>query len=78
MWHIDGNDKLAKYGFCLHGCMDGLVLHIMFEQSCISMFNCLLSSFSRMLIWLEVTPTNHNPSVICKYFLDAVGRAGGM
>ncbi|XP_066275824.1 uncharacterized protein [Branchiostoma lanceolatum] len=23
VWHIDGNDKLKPYGFCLHGCIDG-------------------------------------------------------
>ncbi|XP_019641347.1 PREDICTED: uncharacterized protein LOC109482903 [Branchiostoma belcheri] len=22
-WHIDGNDKLRPYGFCIHGCIDG-------------------------------------------------------
>ncbi|XP_066305185.1 uncharacterized protein [Branchiostoma lanceolatum] len=23
VWHIDGNDKLKPYGFCIHGCIDG-------------------------------------------------------
>ena len=23
IWHCDGNDKLKKYGFCIHGCIDG-------------------------------------------------------
>lgn len=23
MWHLDGNDKLKPYGFCIHGCIDG-------------------------------------------------------
>ena len=23
IWHIDGNDKLKKFGFALHGCCDG-------------------------------------------------------
>ena len=23
MWHVDGNDKLKKFGFCIHGCIDG-------------------------------------------------------
>ena len=22
-WHIDQYDKLAAYGFCFHGCIDG-------------------------------------------------------
>lgn len=25
VWHIDQYDKLSKYGFCLHGCIDGWV-----------------------------------------------------
>ena len=28
--------------------------------------------FSRRLLWLEVGPTNKNPEVIAKYYLDAV------
>ena len=23
VYHIDGNDKLKKWGFCIHGCVDG-------------------------------------------------------
>ena len=23
-WHVDGNDKLKKFGFCIHRCIDGL------------------------------------------------------
>ena len=23
VWHIDGNDKLKPFGFCIHGCIDG-------------------------------------------------------
>lgn len=23
MWHADGHDKLKRYGFCIHGCIDG-------------------------------------------------------
>lgn len=22
-WHIDGQDKLKRYGLCVHGCIDG-------------------------------------------------------
>ena len=25
VWHIDGNDKLKKFGFAIHGCIDGWV-----------------------------------------------------
>ena len=23
LWHLDGYDKLSRYGFCIHGCIDG-------------------------------------------------------
>jgi len=23
VWHLDGNDKLKPFGFCIHGCIDG-------------------------------------------------------
>lgn len=27
VWHLDGNDKLGiKYGFYIHGCIDGSVI----------------------------------------------------
>lgn len=34
-------------------------------------------SFSRKVIWLEVGPTNNNPDVVGKFFLDAVRAANG-
>ncbi|PFX12696.1 hypothetical protein AWC38_SpisGene23301 [Stylophora pistillata] len=34
--------------------------------------------FSRRLIWLEVGPTNNNPEVITKFYLDAVKQVGGL
>lgn len=29
IWHIDGNDKLKPYGFCISGCVDGFSRKIM-------------------------------------------------
>ena len=23
VWHCDGNEKIKKFGFCIHGCIDG-------------------------------------------------------
>ncbi|XP_028390702.1 uncharacterized protein LOC114515612 [Dendronephthya gigantea] len=37
-----------------------------------------IDGFSRRLIWLEVGPTNKNPQVIGKYYLDAVLQIGGV
>lgn len=36
-----------------------------------SVHGCI-DGFSRRLLWLEVGPTNKNPEVIAKYYLDAV------
>ena len=37
-----------------------------------------IDGFSRRLIWLEVGPTNNNPEVITKFYLDAVKQVGGL
>ena len=42
-----------------------------------SVHGCI-DGFSRRLIWLEVGPTNKNPEVIAKYYLDAVLQTGGV
>jgi len=42
-----------------------------------SIHGCI-DGFSRRLIWLEIGPTNKNPEVIAKYYLDAVKQVGGV
>ena len=42
-----------------------------------SVHGCI-DGFSRRLIWLEVGPTNKNPEVIAKYYLEAVKQSGGV
>lgn len=42
-----------------------------------SVHGCI-DGFSRRLLWLEVGPTNKNPEVIAKYYLDAVKQLGGV
>jgi hypothetical protein len=42
-----------------------------------SIHGCI-DGFSRRLIWLEVGPTNKNPQVIGKYYLDAILQIGGV
>ena len=37
-----------------------------------------INGFSRWLIWLEVGPTNNNPGVITKFYLDAMKQVGGL
>ena len=42
-----------------------------------SVHGCI-DGFSRRLLWLEVGPTNKNPEVIAKCYLDAVKQLGGV
>lgn len=37
-----------------------------------------IDGFSRRLIWLEIGPTNKNPDVIAKYYLDSIKQVGGV
>lgn len=30
LWHADGYDKLSPYGSCIHGCIDGYELQIIY------------------------------------------------
>ena len=34
--------------------------------------------FSRKLLWMKVAPTNHNPKVIARYYLECVEQCGGI
>ena len=36
-----------------------------------------IDGFSRRILWLEVGPSNNNPQIIAKYFLDTVKQLGG-
>jgi len=32
IWHLDGYDKLKRFGFCIHGCIDGFSRKILWLQ----------------------------------------------
>lgn len=36
-----------------------------------------IDGFNRRILWLDVGPTNNDPSVICQYFVDHVRQLGG-
>ena len=38
---------------------------------------CTSHSFSRKILWLRVSPTNHNPRVIVRFFLECVEKLAG-
>ena len=33
LWHLDGNHKLIRWGFVIHGCIDGYSRHIMYLKA---------------------------------------------
>ncbi|XP_068698743.1 uncharacterized protein [Montipora foliosa] len=36
-----------------------------------------IDGFSRRILWLDVGPTNNDPSVVCQYFIDSIRQLGG-
>ena len=56
IWHIDGYDKLAPFGFGISGCIDG---------------------YSRRIIYLQVSSSNHDPSLIAGYYMKTVEQLRG-
>ena len=37
-----------------------------------SQFLCIITRFSRKIIWLKVASTNHDPKVVLQYYLESV------
>lgn len=33
VWHVDGNDKLKRFGIAIHGCIDGFSRHIIWLEA---------------------------------------------
>ena len=63
---------MLPYGFAIHGCVDGyinpIIVHIDHVFS--------IYRFSRKVLWMEVSPTNKNASIVGGYYLSAVERYG--
>ena len=51
IWHNDGYDKRAPFGFGISGCIDG---------------------YSRRIMYVRVSSTNHDPSLIAGYYMACV------
>ena len=54
---LDGYDKLSRFNVCIHGCVDGLVTVSLSSGKYI---NGAFFSFSRKVLWLNVSPTNYD------------------
>ena len=37
-----------------------------------------IDGYSRRILWLEVGPSNNNPRIVARYFLDCVKQLGGV
>ena len=57
---------------------DVCISHICQETCIVSFFLCTFCRFSRKLIWLKLTPTNNDPKVICRFYLESVEECKGM
>lgn len=71
IWHLDGYNKLTPFGIDIHGCIDGYMhnseaLSILYNQR-----------YSRKILWLEMTPTNHDSKVVSRFFLEAIEKNEG-
>lgn len=43
-----------------------------------SLHACCSCRCSRKILWLRVSPSNHDPKVIARFFLECVEEVGGM
>ena len=81
--HIDSYDKLSPFGFCINGCIDGwgACVFTFSEKEVLGILSCLntyiLYRFSRRIMWLKVSTTNHDPAVILTYYLECVQKING-
>ena len=58
--------------------MDALTGTYMKNENNISFGIVYSISFSRKILWLHLSPTNHNPKVIARFYLEAVEEIAGM
>ena len=54
-WHAGGYNKLKRFGFPMHGCING---------------------WSRKIIYLVVTRSNHCPNTVVSFYLNPVEQFG--
>ena len=64
VWHIDGNDKLKPFGFCIHAGIDGFSRKIL----CLKVSYTNKDTLVVCHYFLDAISTLNN---LCHYFLDA-------
>lgn len=69
-------DKLALYGFTIHGCIDG---YVQWYNLCIgtAVIHWFPHRYSRRIMWMEVSPTTHDPKLVATYYLTTVAECEG-
>jgi len=48
-----------------------------YKEMCVIHY-CVNYRFSRRIMWLRITPTNHDPQVILRFFLEGVEEINGI
>lgn len=58
VWHIDGYDKLSRYGITIHGCVDGFSRQIIWLNAGVSHKNPnIIATYYIESIWKQHVPT---------------------
>jgi len=73
LWHCDGHHKLIKYGFVIHGFIDGNCRTVCYVSP--FLFPCLMSNIASQVTALRAS-TNNLADTVLELFLSATVKYG--
>lgn len=73
-------DKLKRFGFAIHGCIDGYSNIVSKKYQYYVYFYCIdiLVKDTRKVLWLRVAKSNNDPRIIAYYYLECVKQLQGL